>query len=745
MTDNTQDVQATQINTGTPEYLKLNASLNTFNEDGTIKYDNDRAAARDYFLNHVNPNTYWAHSIEEKLRFLIENGYYEKETFDQYTPDFVKKIYKQVYDYKFRFPTFIGALKYYQSYALKTWDGKRYLERFEDRVAVTSLYLARGNEKYATQLAAEIITGRLQPATPTFLNSGKASRGDLVSCFLLNVEDDLNSIGRVWNNAAQLSKRGGGVAINLNNLRGNSDPIKGVHNAASGVVPVMKVLEDVFSYANQLGQRNGAGAVYLNAHHWDIMEFLDTKRENADEKIRIKTLSLGVVIPDITFELAKKGEPMYLFSPYDVAKTYGKEFSWVNVSEIYREAVDNPNIRKKKIDARHFLNTLAELQMESGYPYILFEDAANRANNLPGKIIMSNLCSEILQPQTPSVVKDDQTYETLGKDISCNLASLNVLKVIASPDFGKTIETSIRMLSTVSDLSNIEAVPTVRNANQKNRSVGLGAMNLHGTFAHHHMFYGDEESLDLTNIYFLLVTYHAIRASMQLAKETKSPFDGFENSKYATGEYFERYTNPETAHLYVPKTDKVKKIFANHPLPTPEDWEALAKKVKKYGMYNSHLQAVAPTGSISYLSNSTSSIHPVTANYLEARKEGKLGTVYAPTPYAEGNEEFFGEGQSMYAIDSKKVIDVYSVALHYVDQGASLTLGYKSSSSTRDIVKNIMYAQSKGKPSAKELDERGTVLAKFPNAEIKTMYYSRVLNEDLTDIADSNECVSCAI
>ena len=125
-------------------------------------------------------------------------------------------------------------------------------------------------------------------------------------------------------------------------------------------------------------------------------------------------------------------------------------------------------------------------------------------------------------------------------------------------------------------------------------------------------------------------------------------------------------------------------------IPTPDDWEALAKKVKKYGMYNSHLQAIAPTGSISYLAYSTSSIHPVTANYLETRKEGKLGTVYAPTPYAEGNEEFFGEGQSMYAIDSKKVIDIYSVALHYVDQGASLTLGYKSSASTRDIVKNII-------------------------------------------------------
>lgn len=747
MTDNTQDVQATQPNTGTPEYLKLNASLNTYNEDGTIKYDNDRKAARDYFLNHVNPNTYWAHSIEEKLRFLIENGYYEKETFEQYTEEFIKNLYKKVYAHKFRFPTFVGALKFYQSYALKTWDGKRYLERFEDRVVANALYLARGNEKEATQIAEEIITGRLQPATPTFLNSGKKARGELVSCFLLNVEDDLNSITRAWNSAAQLSKRGGGVALNLTNLRATNDPIKGVHGAANGVLPVMKVLEDIFSYVDQLGQRQGAGAVYLNAHHLDIAKFLDTKRENADEKIRIKTLSLGVVVPDITLELAKKGEPMYLFSPYDIQKVYGKEMAWVNISEIYREALDNPNIRKDKFPggARGFLNTLAEIQMESGYPYVLFEDAANRANNVNGKIVMSNLCSEILQPQTPSTLNDDQTYNTLGKDISCNLASLNVKNALESPDLGKTIETAIRLLSSVSDLSNITAVPTVRNANEKNRSIGLGAMNLHGAFAHHHIYYGDKESLDLTNMFFYLTTYHAIRTSMLLAKETGSPFDGFKESKYYTGEYFNRYTNPETAHLFQPKTEKVKGILANIEIPTADDWTKLAAKVRKYGMYNSHLQAVPPTGSISYLNFSTSSIHPVTANYLESRKEGKLGTVFVPTPHAEGNEEYFGEGMSMYTIDSKHVIDVYSIAQYYVDQGLSLTLGYKSTSTTRDIVKNLMYAHSKGKTSTKELDERGQLLAEFPQSEIKTLYYVRVLNEDLDGIADTNECVSCAL
>jgi ribonucleoside-diphosphate reductase alpha chain len=148
----------------------------------------------------------------------------------------------------------------------------------------------------------------------------------------------------------------------------------------------MKLLEDSFSYANQLGARQGAGAVYLNAHHPDIMRFLDTKRENADEKIRIKTLSLGVVVPDITFELAKNNEDMYLFSPYDVERVYGVPFTEISVTEKYREMVADSRIKKKKIKARDFFQVIAEIQFESGYPYIMFEDTVNRANPIAGRI-----------------------------------------------------------------------------------------------------------------------------------------------------------------------------------------------------------------------------------------------------------------------------------------------------------------------------------------------------------------------
>ncbi|PVF12002.1 ribonucleotide-diphosphate reductase subunit alpha, partial [Yersinia pestis] len=212
-------------------------------------------------------------------------GYYEKEVLDQYDFSFIKSLFQQAYSKKFRFPTFLGAFKYYTSYTLKTFDGKRYLERYEDRVCMVALRLATGNQTLARELVEEIISGRFQPATPTFLNCGKKQRGELVSCFLLRIEDNMESIGRSINSALQLSKRGGGVAFLLSNIREVGAPIKRIENQSSGVIPIMKMLEDAFSYANQLGARQGAGAVYLHAHHPDILRFLDTKRENADEKV----------------------------------------------------------------------------------------------------------------------------------------------------------------------------------------------------------------------------------------------------------------------------------------------------------------------------------------------------------------------------------------------------------------------------------------------------------------------------
>jgi len=699
-------------------YHELNAMLNLYGADGKIQFGKDKEAAKAYFLDHVNLNTVFFHSLEEKIDYLVKNEYYDEEVLNQYSFEYIKDTFKLAYSKRFRFESFLGAYKFYTGYALKTFDGSRYLERFEDRVVMNALMLGHGDRKLVISLVEEIVSGRFQPATPTFLNAGKKQRGEFVSCFLLRIEDNMESISRAINSSLQLSKRGGGVALNLTNLRESGAPIKKIENQSSGVLPVMKMLEDAFSYANQLGARQGAGAVYLNVHHPDVMTFLDTKKENADEKIRIKTLSIGLVIPNITIELARNNEDMYMFSPYDIERIYGKPMGDISVTDMYQELVDNPEIKKTKMKARVLFERIAELQFESGYPYIVYEDTVNDANPVEGRINMSNLCSEILQVNSATTYNNDLSYKDIGKDISCNLGSLNIAKAMESPDFAKTISTSIRALTAVADMSYIDSVMSVAEGNKKSRAIGLGQMNLHGYLGKSEIYYGSEEGIDFTNIYFYTVLYNVLRASAQMSKETGSPFDGFERSKYATGEFFDKYINKE----WKPSTAKVAKLFKDSSIeiPTQSDWEALSKFVKKHGIYNQNLQAVPPTGSISYINNSTSSIHPI-ASKIEIRKEGKLGRVYYPAPYLTNeNMQYFDDA---YEIGPEKIIDTYAAATQHVDQGLSLTLFFKDTATTRDVNKAQIYAWRKG---------------------IKTIYYIRIRQMAL-DGTETAECVSCML
>ena len=1028
----------------------LNAQLN-MPVNGAINLRADREAARAYFMEVINPNTRFFHSLEEKTRYMVENEYWDKNTVETFPPEDFKALFQLAYSFKHRFKSLLGAMKTYQSYVIteetRDEDGvlsKTYLERFEDRVVMVAIHLSGGDYQQARDLVEIIITGRFQPATPTFLSAGRAKGGEMVSCFLLRTEDDMESIGRMVNSSLQLSKRGGGVGILLTNLREQGAPIKNVPNTSSGVIPVMKILEDSFSYANQLGQRQGAGAVYLNAHHPDIMRFLDTKRENADEKIRIKTLSLGVVIPDITFHLAKNNDYMYLFSPYDVERVEGKPFSDCSVTDRYADWVEDERITKTKVKARDFFRTLSEIQFESGYPYVLFEDTANRFHpmNHAGRINMSNLCvapetkvltdegykeigklagnhanvwngekfsrsfvdktgedqrlitidfdngasldvteyhkfyvksgygnrkvvevragelkpgdmlekfdfpvvdspdapdfphaytaglhtaegtygkhgdallrlypgkthlgkfidyqsssltpdstgrvsyvlppsvpckyevplgyslesrlawlaglidgdgwgngksglqigsihpefleqvrlllstlgvdsrwskvrdeghtqfkpgqkayptqamyrlvvsgfeaqklrrlglpthrveieeyehqraarayirvesiinegrvddtyclnepelhkavfngirtgqcSEISQLNTPSALNDDLSYQEVGSDISCNLGSLNVKKMLdlSRAEFVDTVQVAVRALDAVSRMTEIDSVPSVREGNKRSRSIGLGQMNLHGALAHHGLEYGSPEALALWDNYMSLVTWAAMCASSELAREygETAYFDG---SEYDTGVWWGRVPK---AHLE--RTDDLT-ILGDLTAPDKDDWNDLHIKVSQYGLANAYLQTIPPTGSISYINNSTASIHPI-ASKIEIRKEGKVGRVYYPAPHMRTDN--LNLYKDAYEVGYEKLIDTYAVSQHWVDQSQSLTLFMKADASTRDLDRARIYAWRKG---------------------IKSLYYIRLRQMALsgTAVAETgvDECTSCML
>lgn len=713
-------------------YYELNNKIN-IPVNGQIQLHYDKEAVAAYFRQHINQNSLFYYTLEEKIKTLLEGNYIDKDMISKYKMSFIKELFKFIYDKKFRFDSFMGAYKFYRQYAMKNNTGDLYLERFEDRVAFNALYLADGDKELAYSIAEEMISRRYQPATPTYINAGKARAGAAVSCFLLgDVTDSMDSITQSWKSSAHLSKLGGGVGIDLSNIREEGAPIKGIEGAASGVVPVMKIYEDIFSYANQLGQRQGAGAVYLNIFHMDVIQFLATRKENADEKVRIKTLSLGLTVPDKFYELIRKDEYMYLFSPYDAERVYGKPFSFIDITAEYDNMVNNKEIRKSKVRARDLETEISKLQQESGYPYILNIDTVNKANPVHGKVVMSNLCTEIMQVHSPSEINKDQTYKSVGMDVSCNLGSINIPNMMKTEDFGKSIDTMIKALTAVTDKSSIDEVPTVKRANSEYHSVGLGAMGLATYFAMNKIDYGTPESIEFTDIFFRMVNYYSLVSSNNIAKKRKQTFYEFEKSKYYTGEYFDRYIEEGDVEI---KNPKIEKMFKDFHIPTADDWKRLARKVKAHGLYHSYRLAVAPNGSISYVNETSASLHPI-INLIEERQEKKIGKVYYPVPHL--NNTTIKYYKSAYDIDMRKVIDVYAAAQKHIDQGMSLTLFMRS-----DIPEGI-YEWKEGRTTKMTTRDLNILRNYAWKKGIKSLYYVRTFTEDADEIGIA-QCESCSI
>mgnify|MGYP000925646577 CR=1 FL=1 len=372
-------------------HIELNNAI-TRQKDGFYDLEKDQEALQVY-LEEIREHTKEFPTELDRLSWLVENDFYF-DCFAIYDEHFLKEISAKAYTYDFKFASYMAATKFYQSYALKTNDKKEYLENYEQHMVIVALYLAQGDNYFALELLDTLMTQVYQPATPTMLNAGRSRRGELVSCYLLSIDDSLNSINYNEGVARTLSKYGGGVALNLSRLRARGESIKEVENCAKGVIPVAKSLEMSFQYADQLGQRPGAGAVYLNVFHADLPEFLDTKKVNADEGLRLATISTGLIVPDKFMELAKKNQPFYMFYPHNVYKHYGIHLDDMNMNEMYDVLVADPNIRKREGSARDILNQVAKMQLQSGYPYLMFKDNANKVHALKeiGDIHQSNLC-----------------------------------------------------------------------------------------------------------------------------------------------------------------------------------------------------------------------------------------------------------------------------------------------------------------------------------------------------------------
>ncbi len=693
------------------KHIYLNNEVMVKDSEGRLQLDKDKEAVYSYFVNYVNKNTVFFHNLKEKIDYLIKNDYYI-DFYKFYTINQMQEVFDLVYSKKFRFQSYMAASKFYQSYALMDDSGEKFLERYEDRISIVSLYLGQGNLEKAKSYALMLINQEYQPATPTFLNAGKKRSGELVSCYLDEIGDNLSGIGYALDEAMKLSSIGGGVAFNLSKLRARGEAIKGVEGRASGVLPIIKILEDIFSYANQLGQRPGAGAVYLNVFHADILEFLDTKKINVDEKIRIKSLSIGVIIPDKFMQLASEDLPCYTFYPHTVFREYGLYLDELDMDEWYDKLVANPNIKKKKINAREFLVKISQTQKESGYPYIFFKDNANREHALKeiGQVKFTNLCTEIMQVTEVSDINHYYEKDNIRRGISCNLGSVNIVPVMENKRIREVVRDAVDSLTTVSDITNIEIIPSIKKANEELHSIGLGAMNLHGFLAKNFIQYESREALDFCNVFFMMMNYYSLERSMEIAKERNETFKGFEKSEYANGNYFNKYIEKN----FEPVTDKVKTLFEGIYIPTKEDWENLKIQVMKNGVYNAYRMAIAPNQSTSYIMNSTASIMPI-VDKVEVREYGDSTTFY-PMPYLNYDNFFFYK--SAYDMDQKNILKLVSVIQRHVDQGISTILYTKSTDTTRDLSKLYILAHKLG---------------------LKSLYYTRTRKSTI------EECISCSV
>ncbi|MFC3750236.1 class 1b ribonucleoside-diphosphate reductase subunit alpha [Paenibacillus sp. GCM10012306] len=692
-------------------HIELNNMLLKRDEQGFFQLDKDREAVVE-FMREVERRSLTFANTKSKVDYMIENDYYEN-LYERYSAEEIEDVYRIAHEYGFQFPSYMAASKFYTDYAVKTNDRKQYLEHYPDRVAVVALHLGRGNAATARVLVRSMMEQRLQPATPTFLNAGKSRRGEMVSCFLLEMDDSLNSINYVLNTCMQLSKIGGGVAVNLSKLRSRGETIKGVEDAAKGIVPVLKLMEDGFSYADQMGQRKGSGAAYYNIFGWDVLEFLDSKKINADEKLRLKTLSIGLIVPNRFYKLAQDNQPLHVFAPYSVYQAYGTHLDDMDLDEMYDKLLADPRVKKKvAMGAREMLTKIAMIQLESGYPYIMNKSNANKAHALKniGQVKMSNLCTEIFQLQETSEITDYGQADTIRRDISCNLASLNIVNVMEHGKIRESVHEGMLALTAVSDMTTVSNAPGVAKANKEMHSVGLGVMNLHGYFAKNKIAYESEQARDFARTFFMTMNFHSLEKSMEIAAETGETFHGFAESDYATGVYFERYLTTD----YRPVTPKVQELFKDIYIPTQEDWAQLRDSVIKNGLYHAYRLAIAPTASISYIQNATSSVMPI-VEQIETRTYAN-STTYYPMPYLQPDNVFFYK--SAYQMDQFKVIDLIAEIQPHIDQGISTVLHVNSDVTTRELARCYLYAAHKG---------------------LKSLYYTR------TKKLSVEECITCSV
>ncbi|WP_238948286.1 ribonucleoside-diphosphate reductase subunit alpha [Clostridium sp. YIM B02569] len=532
-------------------------------------------------------------------------------------------------------------------------------------------------------------------ATPTMSNARKPFY-QLSSCFIDSVEDSLEGIYKSLDNFAKVSKFGGGMGIYMGKIRALGSPIRGFKGASGGVIPWVKLFNDTAIAVDQLGVRNGSVAIWLDAWHKDIPEFLQIRTNNGDDRKKAHDVFPGICYPDLFWRLAENDidANWYMMCPHEIKNIKGyalEDFYGEQWEEKYYECVSDERIEKRVMSVKDLVRLIIKSAVETGAPFAFYRDMTNKMNpnKHNGMIYSSNLCTEIMQNMSPmkiqksQILSDKDEYAVVEKIIPgdfvvCNLSSvvLGNIDVCNDEEVEYVVETQIRAMDNVIDL-NYYSVPFAEITNKKYRAIGLGTSGYHHMLVNNKIHWTEEEHKSFVDKIYEKINYYAIKASMNISKE-KGFYELFKGSDWDTGEYF-RLRNYNSAK-----------------------WNELKELVHEFGTRNGYLISVAPNGSTATIAGTTEGIDPIMARFYLEEKKGSIIPKTAPN-LSEDNYWYYN---SAYNIEQMWCVKMNGIRQRHIDQGQSFNLYITSSYTMRQImnlyieackcgVKSIYYVRSK--------------------------------------------------
>ncbi|MEY8188823.1 ribonucleoside-diphosphate reductase subunit alpha [Peribacillus simplex] len=606
--------------------------------------------------------------LSEGQRYPI----YKSELLSSYTKAEIEELGSVIDPEKDKLFSYIGIYLLNDRYLARPQKDKVY-ELPQERFMIIAMEIMRLEKtEHRLQLIKEAYWAMsnlyMTVATPTLSNSGK-THGQLSSCFIDAIEDSIDGIYLSNYDAAKVSKFGGGVGLYVGKVRSLGSDIRGFSGNSSGTTPWIRLFNQTAVSVDQLGQRKGAIAIYLDAWHKDIMSFLDLKTQNGDDRLKAHDIFTGVCIPDLFMEAVRDRKEWYLFDPHTVKQTLGfsledlydekkGEGSFRNHYALAVEAAENgtlPNYSFEKIKAMDIMKSIMISQLEEGVPYMFYRDEVNRKNpnKHKGMIYCSNLCTEIAQNLSPSTITDE--YETEDGDVVvvrksgdfvvCNLSSINLPRAVGSDVLERLIPIQIRMLDNVIDVNNLP-VKQASISNKRYRAIGLGTFGWHHLLATQNIYWESDEAVHYADALYEKIAYLTIKASNELAKE-KGSYPYFEGSDWHTGDYFELRDY------------------------TDQKWMDLKADVHGHGTRNGYLMAIAPNSSTAKIGNSTDGIDPLyEIEFYEEKKNFKF-KVTAPglTP---NTYEYYKK--TRFNLDQLESIRQNAARQRHIDQAISFNL-----------------------------------------------------------------------